>query len=227
MQLKYIIVEDEPLAIERLQTYAQKISYLEEVAIFENALDALLYLKSNEVDLIFLDIQMDELTGIQFMEQLKNPPAVIFCTAYPDYAIKGYELSVQDYLLKPYGFERFLQAVEKVYTLLEKGGAAALAPIFIKTENRLERIDPNALLYVEGMRDYRCLHFNDHRLMTLQTFGELTELFAAYPICRVHKSYMVGLHHIERIERKRIKIKEAWIPISATYEEHFLKQIKS
>lgn len=227
MQLKYIIVEDEPLAIERLQTYAKKISYLQEEAIFENALDALFYLKSNTVDLIFLDVQMDELTGIQFLEQLKDPPAVIFCTAFPEYALKGYELSIQDYLLKPFSFERFLQAVEKIFINSKSSKPTLSTPIFIKTEHRLEQIDPNALLYIEGMRDYRCLHFLNKRLMTLQTFGELIDLFSDHPICRVHKSYMVNLQHIEHIERKRIKIQEAWIPISATYEAVFWKRIKS
>ena len=226
MQLNYIIVEDEPLAIERLQIYASKIPYLREVAVFENALEALLFLKSTAIDLIFLDIQMDELTGIQFMEQLKDPPAVIFCTAYPQYALKGYELGISDYLLKPYSFERFFQAVEKIATLLEKHKSVE-CPIFIKTENRLEQINPKTLLYVQGMRDYRCLHFDNRRLMTLQTFGDLEQLFEGHPICRVHKSYMVSLLHIERIERKRIQIREAWIPISASYENDFMKRIKT
>ena len=221
-----IIIEDEPLALERTQIFVEKIPFLKLVATFDNALTGLSYLKSNRVDLLFLDINMDELSGIELLESSKIESQVIITTAYQAYALKGYELNVTDYLLKPFTFNRFLQAVNKAHENLQQ-----IAPptpqnfIFIKTENRLEKITLTDIIYIEGMRDYRRIHTVNKRIMTLQNFKELEQLIPANLVCRVHKSYMVALDKIESIERSRIKISDQLIPISETYRAAFFQLI--
>ena len=221
-----IIIEDEPLALERTRDFVERIPFLKLTGTFDNALDGLAHLKANDVDLLFLDIKMDELTGLELLESSNIKSQVIFTTAYQEYALKGYELNVTDYLLKPFSFNRFLQAVNKAHDNLSK---VSLKPnieyIFVKTENRLEKVMLNEILYIEGMRDYRKIHTFDKRIMTLQNFKELEQLIPSYIICRVHKSYMVALSKIESIERNRIKIAGRLIPISTTYKDHFLQKI--
>jgi len=220
-----IIVEDEPLARERTTGFLTRLPFLQLAAGFDNATDALVYLKTHPVDLVFLDIRMGELSGIRMLEMGGLTSQIIITTAYDEYAIKGYELSVTDYLLKPYTFERFLQAVEKV-----RGHLARQTPvperkfIFIRTEHRLEKLVLDEVLYIEGMRDYRKIFTTGRTIMTLQTFGEL-EKEVAPGICRVHKSFMVALDKIVSIERDQIRIKEKMIPISETYKKAFYERI--
>jgi two-component system LytT family response regulator len=215
-----IIIEDEPLALERTKGFVAKIPFLQLLGAFDNAMEGLAFLKSNPVDVLFLDINMDELSGIELLESTKLNCQVILTTAYSEYALKGYELQVTDYLLKPFSFERFLQAVNK---LNDKKTDAASAPnfIFVKTENRLEKINLNDILFIEGMRDYRRIHTVHKRIMTLQNFSELESLMPTNVICRVHKSFMVSIAKIESIERSRIKIANQMIPISDTYKVAF------
>jgi two-component system, LytTR family, response regulator len=226
MKMNCIIVEDEPLALERAKAYALKLPYLHVLATFDNGIDALMFLKENPVDLIFLDINLGELSGIQLLEAAKLDCEVIITTAYHEYALKGFELQVTDYLLKPYTFERFLQAVEHAQT---NRGKKDIAPdkkfIFIKTENRLEKLLLSELLYIEGMRDYRRIHTASKRIMTLQTFGELKHAIPPSIACRVHKSWMVALDKIDSIERDRIVIGGERIPISESYRGHFFALI--
>ena len=223
-----IIIEDEPLALERTKSFVSKIPFLNLCGTFENALDGLAYLKSNKVDLLFLDINMDELSGIELLESSKIESQVIITTAYQEYAIKGYELNVTDYLLKPFTFDRFLKAVNKA----QENNSQPITTnqqdfIFVKTENRLVKIDLNDILFIEGMRDYRRIHTPNKRIMTLQNFSELEQLIPSNVVCRVHKSYMVGINKIESIERMRIKIANQIIPISETYKELFFKIINN
>ncbi|MES2780701.1 MAG: LytTR family DNA-binding domain-containing protein [Bacteroidota bacterium] len=223
-----IIIEDEPLALERTKGFVQKTPFLQLNGTFENALDGLAYLKSNKVDLIFLDINMDELSGIEFLESTKIESKVIITTAYQEYALKGYELNVTDYLLKPFTFDRFLKAVGKLQeTGTQSIPVAAPEYIFIKTENRLEKINLSEILYIEGMGDYRRIHTINKKIMTLQNFSELEGMIPASSICRVHKSYMVSIHKIESIERNRIKIVNQIIPISETYKAQFYQVINN
>ena len=226
-KIKCIIIEDEPLAQERVRGYVSKIPNLELVGSFENGIDALFFLKSNEVDLLFLDINIGEFNGIQFAETLKNPIQIIITTAYPEYALKGFDLNVTDYLLKPFTFDRFIQAVERVQLKPINEVQAPKSYIFIKTEYRLEKVFLNDIVYIEGMRDYRRIHTVDKKIMTLQTFKELEDEIPSSVVCRVHKSYMVGIDKIESIERDRIKIKEVLIPISETYKKSFFELINS
>ncbi len=223
-----IIIEDEPLALHRTKGFVDKIPFLKLSATFDNALSGLAYLKSNKVDLLFLDINMDELSGIELLENSKIDSQVIITTAYQEYALKGYELNVTDYLLKPFNFDRFLKAVNKAQENLQNSPSISASNfIFVKTENRLEKIEINDILYIEGMRDYRRIHTVSKRIMTLQNFSDLEQVLPAHLVCRVHKSYMVGINKIESIERSRIKIADQLIPISDTYKELFFQLINN
>ena len=222
-----IIIEDEPLALERTKLFVEKIPFLNLEATFDNALMGLAYLKLHKVDLLFLDINMDELTGIELLESTKLESQVIITTAYQEYALKGYELNITDYLLKPFNFERFLQAVTKALGNIQQTIPQTVSQdyIFVKTENRLEKIMLQDIIFIEGMRDYRRIHTTEKRIMTLQNFKELEEMIPSDLVCRVHKSYMVSLHKIDSIERSRIHIGKEIIPISDTYKTGFFHKI--
>ncbi len=227
-QYNCIIIEDEPLALERTKEFTHKVPFLTVSATFDNALDGLAYLKANKVDVLFLDINMDELTGVELLESSKIESQVIITTAYQEYALKSYELNVTDYLLKPFTFNRFLQAANKALDNLNKVGTNTTPEfIFVKTENRLEKINLQDILYIEGMRDYRRIHTIDKRIMTLQNFKEFEQIIPPNLVCRVHKSYMVSLSKIDSIERNRIRIADQLIPISETYKTSFFEQISN
>lgn len=227
MEIRCIIVEDEPLALERTRGYVQKLPFLNLLATFDNATDALVFLQTEAVDLIFLDINLGEVSGIRLLETSKINSQVVITTAYPDYAIKSFDLNVCDYLLKPFAFERFVQAVDKVRNNLLKPEALPDKKfIFVKTEYRLEKVLLDEILYIEGMRDYRCIYTLNKRIMTLQTFGELEREIPGHLICRVHKSYMVAIDKIESIEKEVVKIGEKYVPVSETYKQAFWRLIK-
>ncbi len=226
MRINCIIVEDEPLALERVKSFVIKLPFLNLLSAFDNAFDALTFLKANSVDLIFLDIHMDEFSGIQLLETSAITSQVIITTAYHEYALKGFDMKVTDYLLKPYTFERFVQAVDRAQSNLAKNETANDKKfIFVKTEYRLEKILLSEILFIEGMRDYRRIHCTDKKIMTLQTFTDFEKEIPTTVICRVHKSYMVALDKIESIERDRIKLKDQLIPISETYKQTFYELI--
>lgn len=223
---KCIIIEDEPLAMERTMSFVQKVPFLELAGVFENALSGLSHLNSNKVDILFLDINMDELSGIELLESATIEPEVIITTAYREYALKGYELDVSDYLLKPFTFQRFLKAVNKVQKNLEKSAVQA-DHIFIKSENKLIKVLYESILYIEGMRDYRRIFLEDgSSIMTLQNFKDLEQRIPAEIVCRVHKSYMVSMSKIRDIEKNCISIGAKAIPISATYKSSFYSVLK-
>ncbi|MFH6968805.1 LytR/AlgR family response regulator transcription factor [Flavobacterium sp. FlaQc-28] len=223
-----IIIEDEPLALERTKSFVTKIPFLDLRGTFDNALKGLSYLKTNKVDLLFLDINMDELSGIELLESSSIDSQVIITTAYQEYAIKGYELNVTDYLLKPFTFDRFLKAVNKAQeNLVQPLNTAQQDFIFVKTENRLEKINICDILFIEGMRDYRRIHTVTKKIMTLQNFSEFEQIISPNLVCRVHKSYMVGISKIESVERMRILIANQRIPISETYKDNFFKIISN
>jgi two-component system LytT family response regulator len=228
MSLSCVIIEDEPLALERTKSFVLRLPYLRLIASFDNGIEAIPFLKSNQVDLLFLDINMDGFSGIQLLENSEVKSEVIITTAYDEYALKGFDLSVTDYLLKPFTFDRFLQAVDKAQNNLIK---CDVPPekffIFVKTEYRLEKVFLNDILYIEGMRDYRRIHTTDKKIMTLQTFKDFEMEMPKRLICRVHKSYMVSLDKISSVERDRIRIKDVLIPVSETYKKNFLALIHS
>jgi DNA-binding LytR/AlgR family response regulator len=223
-----IIIEDEPLALEKTKDFVTKVPFLNLSATFDNALTGLTYLNNNRVDLLFLDINMDELSGIELLESSKITSQVIITTAYQEYALKGYELQITDYLLKPFTFNRFLQAVNKAQqNLAQRMADKQVDFIFVKTENRLEKVMVSDILYIEGMRDYLRIHTANKKIMTLQSFSELEQLLPSHLVCRVHKSYMIAINKIDAIERGRIKIADQLIPVSETYKEAFLQLINS
>lgn len=232
MQINCIAIDDEPLALSKLESFISKVPDLKLIRTFDNAIEAIGWLKENRIELIFLDIQMEQLTGIQFLETTGSSARIIFTTAYDQYAIKGYELSVTDYLLKPYSFQRFLQAVNKVmeyfsrkpenHDMLSENGSY----IFVKTEYRLERVDIEDILYIEGMKDYLRIICKNKKIMTLQSFAKLEEILPEKKFCRVHKSFIVALDKIKSVERGVILIADQRIPVSNTYRESFFSRIK-
>ncbi|HJV77610.1 MAG TPA: LytTR family DNA-binding domain-containing protein [Paludibacter sp.] len=223
MQIKCIVIDDEPLSIEKLSIFISKISWLKLDKSFNNAIDALNYLKTNDIDLIFLDIQMDEFSGIQFLESIKVRPKIIITSAYKEYAIQGYEFDVTDYLLKPFGFERFIIAIDKVFNQLADTKIIKRNYIFIKSGYNMERVNLEDILYIEGMLEYLQIVTSKNKLMTLQTFSSMESILPLNNFLRVHKSFIVAIDKIETIERNIIKIKDKRIPIGTSYKEKFDK----
>jgi len=223
-----IIIEDEPLAMLRMKKYVEKVPFLQLLGTFENGLEAIRFLQAEKVDLVFLDIQMNQFSGIQFLESLSRKPAVILTTAFDQYAIKAFELQVVDYLLKPFSFERFLQAVVRVQEKLHAGNFnLPLRPfLFIKTGHRLQKVLLEEILFIEGVRDYRKIHCVNSKIMTLETFSALEEKLPGKQFCRVHKSFLVAIDKIESIERNGIKIQKETIPVSDTYRDEFYRLVK-
>jgi two-component system LytT family response regulator len=233
MQINCIAIDDEPLALSKLESFISKVHELKLVRTFDNAIEAIGWLKENNSDLIFLDIQMEQLTGIQFLEATGITSRIIITSAFDQYAIKGFELNVTDYLLKPFSFQRFIQAVNKVLEYYShkqddtKINAENVDYIFVKTEYRLERIDLNEILYIEGMKDYLRIICKDKKIMTLQSFSRLEESLPSKNFCRVHKSFIVAIDKIKSIERGVIIIADQRIPVSNTYKENFFSRIKA
>jgi two-component system, LytTR family, response regulator len=229
MKLTCLIIEDEPLAIEKLQGFIKRVPFLELVSSFENAVDGLHFLKDKTVDLIFLDIQMEQLTGIQLLETLSKKPYIIITSAYAEYALKGYELNVFDYLLKPFSFERFLAAVNKVVDdmQLKQQINKSSSHIFVKTEYRIENIPIDDILYIEGMQGYLRIVLPDKKIMVKQSFKTLLEQLPGNKFVQVHKSWVVAISKIVTIERNRIKIANKLIPIGDTYKDNFYAAIKT
>jgi two-component system LytT family response regulator len=233
MKMNCIAVDDEILALKKIRRYTEKIDYLNLLGTFDSALSTLSFLRENKVDLIFLDIQMDEFTGIQLLETMKNPPYIILTTAFDEFALKAYELDVVDYLLKPIPFERFVKSVEKVYArfLKEMVGKARspqpeIAPLhpefaFIKSGNKTLKVYFEKILYIEGMRDYLMIRTEDNKILTLQNFKTIQSILDPLKFVRVHKSYIIAIDKIDYIENNAVKIKDKYIPVSNTYKVSF------
>lgn len=245
IKLKCIAVDDEPLALDILEDYVSKVPFLELVKRTENAIEALQIVQAGGIDLVFLDVQMPELTGIQFLKIATGKANFILTTAYSQYALESYDLNVSDYLLKPIAFDRFYKAVEKVQNLVAKAQAVAapvaapapvVAPqaasinpiqdfIFVKTEHKIQKIELDDILYIEGLKDYISIFTKSERVITLQNMKKMEETLPATQFVRVHKSYIISLDKIESIERSRIAICGKIIPIGDTYREEFFKRI--
>ena len=231
--LKCIIIDDEPLAVKLLADYATKTEGIEAVAQFTNPITAIQALEEHLPDFIFLDVQMPELSGIQFAKIVKGKYPVILTTAYEQYALQGYELDVVDYLLKPISLERFQQAVLKLQERQTSpvanpspSTASAKNYIFVKSGYKTIRIDLTDILYLEGLSDYVRIQTTEESILTLDTMKHLVKELPGDRFMRVHRSYIVALDKIEFIERNRIIIQEKYIPISATYQEEFWQRIK-
>lgn len=228
MNYTCIAVDDEPLALEKVVSFIERLPFLKLEAKFDRPVEALAYLSSHTTDLLFLDIQMESMTGLDLLAALPDRPQVVLTTAYSEYALKGYEFEVTDYLLKPYSFERFAQAVNKaVKRILEKVSVVenTLDFIFVKSDYRLVKIMLSDILYIEGMRDYRCIHTPAGKILTDQTFGSFEEQLPSSQFARIHKSYMVSLSKIESIEKHRVKIGKELLPVSESYRQGFYRRI--
>lgn len=234
-KIRCIAVDDEPLALEKMKSFIQKVPFLELAGSFENGLQVIEFINANYVDLMFLDIQMSDLTGIQVLEILKKKPKVIFTTAYDQFALKGYELDVADYLLKPFTFTRFMQAVNKIaqsdqpvssVIIDNKKDALEQNFVFIKTEYRMQKVAFNDILFIQGMKDYLMVRTKLGNIMTLSNFKKMEEMLPKGQFFRIHKSYLVPFNKIESIERNRIKIANDLLPISDTYREAFFEILK-
>lgn len=230
MTIKAIIVDDEPLARDVLHTYISKMPEIELVAQCESAIEANDILKREEIHLMFLDIQMPQISGIDFLKSLSNPPQVIFTTAYPDYALDGFELDAVDYLLKPISFDRFMKAVNKASAQLEKEGYKEdVKYFFVKADKKLVKVNYDDILYIEGLKDYVIIRQEDDRVITLQTMKSLEQKLPSPQFKRIHRSYIANVRRIEAIEGNLVHIKEKdkikKLPIGKSYREELLEMI--
>jgi two-component system LytT family response regulator len=242
-KLRCIAVDDEPLALDIIEDYVSKVPFLELVKRTENAIEALQIVQAGGIDLVFLDIQMPELTGIQFLKIANSKAHYILTTAYSQYALESYDLNVSDYLLKPIAFDRFYKAVEKVHNQV-KTSEPAPAPqpiitsapfsagthpvqdfIFVKTEHKIQKIELDDILYIEGLKDYISIYTKAERVITLQNMKKMEETLPSGKFIRVHKSYIISLDKVESIERSRITICGKVIPIGDTYRDEFFRHI--
>jgi len=240
MKINCIAIDDEPLALDIIRDYCEKVPFINLLQTFDNAIETLEYLRNNPVDLILLDIQMEELTGIQLLNALKVKPHVILTTAYDSYARQGFDLDVTDYLLKPISFERFLKGLNKVYDRMQNEANIPAAKqitthttettekdyFFVKTDTHIEKVTASEVLYVEGMGDYWRIVTKNKRIMTLMNARGIEDVLPEHQFCRVHRSYFVAIGKIESIERKHIKIADQRIPIGDTYQKNFFDIIE-
>lgn len=215
-KLRCIILEDEPLAASRIREFVLKRSELALVGMFVDGTEALSFLSQNEIDLAFLDINVGGISGMDLLEKSKSDFRVIITTAYPEYAVKGFEFEVDDYLLKPFHYARFSLAVDRV---IERMRLSVKNSILVKCENRVERIQLEDILYIEGMDDYRRLHLRQRRLMTPTTFRELEEALQGSSVVRVHRSHMVNLQRASSFDGHQVRVGEVTLPVSESYRE--------
>ncbi|HMG89242.1 MAG TPA: LytTR family DNA-binding domain-containing protein [Chryseolinea sp.] len=230
MKLNCVIVDDEPLARNLMIDYVSKVPNLHLVEACSSPLAVMEVLRNNDIDLLFLDVQMPELTGISLLKALKKKPLVILTTAYSEYALEGYELDVADYLLKPITFERFVRAVEKVMERLEKNSVQVPEKpvhdksqpfVFVKDGTKLVKVNLEDILYVEGLKDYVTIHTPTQKIISLQRLKALEDQLPPEKFIRVHNSFIVALKAINIIHKGDVQIGNVMIPIGETYKKAF------
>lgn len=230
MKIRCIIVDDEPLAIEVIESYISRLENIEVAAKCSNALKAFDILKKEPIDLIFLDIQMPKLTGLDFIKTLQNPPKVIITTAYRDYALEGYELNVVDYLLKPISFERFLKAVSRVYHTevtpetsdIIKDIESEEAYIYLKADKKMVKVHLGDILYIESLKDYVRVKTHDKEVITHQKISYLEEKLPEECFLRIHRSFIVAVKKIETYSATSIEVPGKELPIGRLYKDKVL-----
>jgi DNA-binding LytR/AlgR family response regulator len=231
--LKCIVIDDEPLAVKLLSNYVVKCEFTTLAAAYNNPIEALKNLEYLPVDLILLDVQMPELSGVQFAKIVQGKYPVIITTAYEEYALEGYQLDIIDYLLKPISYARFIAAIDRArlrntnVSVPEKevDTSSSQTYIFVKSGYKTQRIDLNDILYVEGMSDYIRIHTSNGTVLTLDSLKGFGASLPADRFMRVHKSYIIALHKLDFIENNRILVGEKRIPIGGTYQEAFWERI--
>ena len=227
--IRCVIVDDEPLAVGLLVQYVEKVPGLTVVFRTTHVLEALQVIEKGEADLLFLDIHMPELSGMQFMKIIGNRCKVILTTAYTEYALEGYEHDVVDYLLKPFSFDRFMIAVMKAKERLEQKQAAAAREtpdhIFIRAEYRIQKIDLATIFYIEALRDYIAFHTPAGKILSLESMKKMEATLPAGIFIRIHKSYIINRNKIEFLDRGKVIINGQYLPVGETYREKFMSQI--
>jgi DNA-binding LytR/AlgR family response regulator len=228
--IRTIAIDDEPLALQLVSGYVEKTPFLELLSSFDNPLDAMEFLTDNHVDLIFLDIQMPDLTGIEFTRILENRPKIIFTTAYEKYALQGFKLEAVDYLLKPFSYEEFLKAAKKAEKLIRLERAEQHEEIeanneflFLKSEYKIRRINFNEITYIEGLKDYVKVYLQKepNPILSINSLKSLEAKLPESKFMRVHRSFIVNLEKIDTIERSRIVFGKVYIPVSEQYKNKF------
>ena len=223
-----IITDDEPFARKGLQGYVEKINFLDLKGVCEDALQLSDLLQKQPIDLLFLDIQMPHISGVDFIRALSKPPKVIFTTAFEQYAVQGFELDIMDYLLKPISYERFLKAAWKArdyFALREITSPASVPYIFIKVNGRLEKINFDDILFIEGMENYVAIHLANKKLITHSTIKGLFEKLPQGQFIQTHKSFIAAINKIDTIEGNTLHIKQHQVPVSKYLREAVLGQI--
>lgn len=235
MNIKVIIVDDEPLALDIVESFVSRMPNLELIGRCENAIEAMEILKTKEVDLMFLDIQMPQITGIDFLKSLRNPPLVIFTTAYAEYALEGFELDAVDYLLKPIALDRFMKSVNKAEERLQlKKQNSTIEEIgddyfFVKSDKKLIKVNFSEIIYIEGLKDYVIIRMENSRVIALQTMKSLEDKLQTLHFRRVHRSYICNLDKIIAIDGNTLEVMEKGqiksIPIGKNYRDELLEII--
>jgi DNA-binding LytR/AlgR family response regulator len=230
--IRTLIVDDEPLALQVLENYIQQLPEMKLVAKCENAIEANNILNNESIDLICLDIKMPQISGIDFLKSLKNPPMVIFTTAFSNYALESYNLDVIDYLLKPISFDRFMKAINKVSERMSNHSNSHEENdyFYVKADKKLIKVKYDDIIYIEGLKDYVILRNEKGRVITLQTMKSLEEKLPSNQFKRVHRSYIININKINSIMGNMIEVyekgKDKLIPIGKNYKEELMKTIE-
>ena len=235
MEIRAIIIDDEPLARNVILQYASKISFLTIVESFEGPVQALEFLNKENIDLIFLDINMPVLSGISFLKTLKNPPLVAFTTAYTEYALESYELNALDYLKKPFSFERFLKTIHKASDLLQPKNIVLpnvneknqVAFIYIKANKKTYKVNFKDILFIEGLGDYIKLHLENQHIVTNLTMKKIQDILPENDFLRIHKSFIISINKIQVIEGNLVQIGSNKLPIGNSYRQDFFSKINT
>jgi DNA-binding LytR/AlgR family response regulator len=227
LNIRCIVTDDEPLARKGLQGYIEKIDFLELVAVCENAIELNAVLKQQPADLLFLDIEMPYMTGIELLKNLSSPPKVIFTTAYDKYALQGFELEVLDYLLKPVSFERFLRAANKAYEHFKTREAGSQRPdhVFVKADNKLEKVRFDEILFVEALENYIGIYTTGKKIITHSTLKAFQEKLPPQQFIQPHKSYLVAINKINSIEGNILHVQQYQVPISKYQKEEVMEKL--
>lgn len=223
-----MVVDDEPIARQGLMEHIMQIDFLNPAAECKDAVEAAGCLQKKNIDLIFLDIQMPKITGIDFLKNLQHPPLVVFTTAYPEYALQGFELDVLDYLLKPISFTRFLKSALKAQDYLLRSRRESLPStdyFFIKSNQKIEKIKLDEVLYIEGMNNYIIIHTKHKKHIAYLTFKGIEERLPPHQFVRIHKSFLVAINAIQTIETNEVKLENCILPVSKHYREEVLSTI--
>jgi len=234
-KIKCLAIDDEPLALDLINNFIQKVPYFENLGVFESTFDATPHLKQHHVDLIFLDINMPDISGVSYLRSFKNPPMTIFTTAYDQYALEGYELDIVDYLLKPFSFNRFLKSADKAYALwelktkpgnIEQEEEVDKEYIFVKSEHNVLKLQLDNILFIEGYKDYLKIHTTDGKLvLTLKSMKSMEDILPKKRFFRVHKSFIVSLNKLDSFRNGRIKVGKKSIPIGDMYKDAFNEKV--